>query len=184
MTMPSHEENPQPTPHAARTKLVVPILVTCLVILAGIYSPWILFVSFALLPTLLIRMIDKSKKRLLTFSVTGLNITGLMLALQHSYNAYGSSPQPGMLFQDWVNWVFPFGLAWVGALFFMAFPIAFASVMEIILQRREQRLKDKQKMLLEVWGTQLRQKTTNDNTQDDPDLEKKSGEKKGDNKKV
>ncbi len=184
MTMPSHEEQPESTEPDARSKLVVPILTTCLVLLAGLYSPWILFISFAMLPTLLIRTIDKSEKRHLTFSVTGLNITGLMLALQHSYSAYGASPKPGMLFEDWINWVFPFGLAWIGVLFFMAFPVAFASVMEVTLQRKEQRLKDKQKMLLEVWGTQLRQKATSTNEKDNPDLEKNMGKENGNNKTV
>ena len=174
MTTPSHEKEQQPTkdPRNLRTNLVAPILITCLVILAGLYSPWILFISFALLPCLLIRAIDKSEKRVLSFSVTGLNITGLMLALQHSYSAYGSSPASGMLFQDWVNWVLPFCLSWLGILLYMAFPVVFATVMEIILQRKEQRLKDQQKTLLKVWGTQLRQRTTASQRDNENDEEK------------
>ena len=160
MTAPSHEDKPQESekPPPKRGNLVLPILITCLVILAGLYSPWILFISFALLPSLLIRTIDKSHKRALSFSVTGLNVTGLMLALQHSYNTYGPSPRPGMLFEDWINWVLPFGLAWMGVLFFMAFPVFFATVSEIVLQRKERRLKAQQNLLLKSWGTQLRQR--------------------------
>ena len=180
MSVPSHEKEPQRTEalQETRTKLVVPILTACLVILAGLYSPWVLFISFAMLPTLLVRMVDKSKKRVLSFSVTGLNITGLTLALQHSYKVYGSSPQPGMLFQDWVNWALPFGLAWAGVFFFMAFPVFFTAVMKITLQHKEQRLKDQQKTLLEAWGAQLRQNTRSANKQDDEDSREKSREKK------
>ena len=129
MSVPSHEKEPQRTEalQETRTKLVVPILTACLVILAGLYSPWVLFISFAMLPTLLVRMVDKSKKRVLSFSVTGLNITGLTLALQHSYKVYGSSPQPGMLFQDWVNWALPFGLAWAGVFFSLLFSLLSSS---------------------------------------------------------
>ncbi len=180
MSTPSHEKEPQHSeaPRATRTKLVVPILTACFVILAGLYSPWILFISFALLPSLLVRMVDKSEKRVLSFSVTGLNITGLTLALQHSYKVYGSSPQPGMLFQDWVNWAFPFGLAWAGILFFMAFPVVFTAVTEVTLQHKERRLKDQQKILLKAWGAQLRQKATSATKQDDEDSGEKSREKK------
>ncbi len=157
----------EPPMQGSRAKLVLPILTACLVILAGIYSPWILFASFALLPTLLVRMLDKGEKRVLSFSVTGLNITGLMLALQHSYSTYGASPKSGELFQDWFNWTLPFGLAWIGILFFMAFPIVFASVMEIVLQHKERRLKDQQQTLLKAWGTQLQQKATSATDKDD-----------------
>ncbi len=176
MTTPSHEQEPHDSqvPPVAPSKFVVPILAACLVILAGLYSPWILFISFALLPSLLVRAIDKSEKRVLSFSITGLNITGLLLALQHSYNTYGSSPAPGLLFEDWVNWALPFGLAWVGILFFMAFPIVFASVMEIVLQHKEQRLKDQQKTLLKAWGTQITQKLSGSSKQDDEKDKEKS----------
>ncbi len=175
----SNEKKPQASQalQESRSKPVVSILLTCLVILAGIYSPWILLVSFALLPSLLVRMVDKSENHFLSFSVTGLNIMGLLLALQHSYNTYGSSPRPGMLFQDWVNWVLPFGSAWLGVLFFMAFPIVFAAVMEITLQHKERRLKDQQKILLKVWGTQLGQKTTAPPKQDERDDDKSEKEK-------
>ena len=170
---PSNEDKP----HLTRAKLIVPILIACLVILAGLYSPWVLFASFALLPSLLIRMIDKSEKRVLSFSITGLNVTGLMLALQHSCSTYGSAPQSGILFQDWVNWALPFGLAWIGILFFMAFPVVFAAVMEVILQNKERRLKEKQKNLLKVWGTQLGQKTTTLSEKEESSDKKKSVEK-------
>ena len=178
MSAPSPDDKPQSSAGTFPThrNLVIPILAACLVVLAGLYSPWILYISFAMLPCILIRMIDKSEKRVLSFSVTGLNLTGLMLALQHSFGIYGLSPAPGVLFKDWVNWLFPFGLAWLGILFFMAFPVVFAALIEIRLSHKERRLKEQQKALLQTWGTQLTQNTATpsggDDEKDENDEEK------------
>ncbi len=139
-----------------RTRIITSILFACLLIIAGLYSSWFLLISFAMLPSVMIRQIEKKERGALITSVTGLNVVGLTIALQHSYRKYGISPEPGMLFSDWINWVLPFGMAWLGILIFVSLPIVMAIILETMLQNKEQHLRKQQKLLLKTWGSQIK----------------------------
>lgn len=139
----------------SRAQIIIKIILICLVILAGLYSSWVLLISFALLPSVLIRQIDKKEKSTLIFAVTGLNATGLLMALQHSYKTYGIFPDSGQLFADWFNWLAPFGMAWTAILIFMIFPVALKTIIGMVLQNKEKKLREQQKTLLKDWGRQI-----------------------------
>ena len=137
---------------------VASILFACLLIVAGIYLPLVLLLSFAMLPSVLIRSFGKKENKDLIFAVTGLNFVGTILTLQYSYKKYGLNPEPGTLFADWVNWLLPFGMAWLGILIFMILPTIMAVILEITLQNKEQNLRKQQNSLLKAWGRQIRNK--------------------------
>lgn len=139
---------------------ITSILLACLLIIVGLYVSLVLLASFAMLPTVLIRNFDKKEKKDLITAVTGLNFVGTILALQHSYKKYGLTPEPGVLFADWFNWLVPFGMAWLGILIFMLLPTIMAIVLEIMLQNKERRLREQQKSLLKAWGRQIRHSPT------------------------
>jgi hypothetical protein len=132
------------------------ILVVTLVVFGGlIFLPTVIFLFFALLPTLAAYVVDRSPEKYEWVCVGGMNFAGaspFLLALwagRHTVEAAAAQ------LTDVFNLMAMYGAAGLGWLMFVALPPVVGVFMQISAQRRIAQLKATQTRLSQIWGPEV-----------------------------
>ncbi|HEY5608507.1 MAG TPA: hypothetical protein VIM38_09240 [Alphaproteobacteria bacterium] len=114
----------------------------------------VLFVGF--LPTLVAWLVDETSRRYSTRTVAGLNFVGVApFVLKLWSSGYNDIAGAGRLITDPFAIVVMFGTAAIGWLMFLGFPGVVAAFSTINANRRIAQIKERQRALVEEWGTAI-----------------------------
>jgi hypothetical protein len=125
--------------------------IICLLVVA-LPTAMVLFVGF--MPTLVAWLVDETKRRYSTRTVAGLNFVGVApFVLKLWSSGHNNIAGAGRLVTDPFTIVIMFGTAAIGWLMFIGFPGVVAAFSTIKAHRRIAQLKDRQRALVEEWGS-------------------------------
>ena len=127
--------------------------VLCMLVVA-LPTAMVVFVGF--MPTLIAWLGDETKRRYTTRTVAGLNFVGVApFVIKLWSSGHNDIAGAGRLITDPFAIVVMFGAAAIGWLMFLGFPGVVAAISTINANRRIAQLKDRQRALVEEWGTAI-----------------------------
>lgn len=122
-----------------------------------LFMPTVLLLAFALLPTFVAVIVDRSPQRYGGITVGGLNFAGVAPYLLDLWMVEHSVPYALDLLADVMALILIYGSAAFGWVLFVATPTLVSSVLTLTAGRRLTQLKAKQKQLLSEWGPEVAQ---------------------------
>jgi hypothetical protein len=123
-------------------------------LIVALPTAMVLFVGF--MPTLVSWLTDETKRRYCARTVAGLNFVGVApFVLKLWASGHNNIGGAGRMITDPFAIVVMFGTAAIGWLMFIGFPGVVAAVSTINANRRISQLKDRQRALVEEWGTAI-----------------------------
>ncbi|OPZ78567.1 MAG: hypothetical protein BWY78_00517 [Alphaproteobacteria bacterium ADurb.Bin438] len=128
------------------------LLIGILLVLSQFFLPSLIFLFFALIPTILSYITDHSKIRYKWLCVGSLNTAGAMpylFMLWFNDNSFSSAIE---LAFDMGHLSIMYGAAFAGFLIYIIVPPAVASYVQASNQKRLVNLKDSLQRLIDVWG--------------------------------
>ena len=125
-------------------------------ILIGIvFIPFVLFVFFALLPTLIVVGIDRTPDRVVTRCTVVANFAGLIHAVYYNISESNSLTNLRPLLLDWTNWALPFGFAAGGILVYFVSPYIISGFIRRRTKEKIDMLRVERRTLEETWGDSI-----------------------------
>lgn len=112
----------------------------------------VLFLSLAMLPTIVAYIIDRSPQKYATFCVGGMNFSGSFLYLMDLWAGERSVSSAMALITDVWTLLTILSAAAFGWMLFVAIPPVIATVLTVMAQRRLSLLRTTQLQLVQEWG--------------------------------
>ncbi len=132
------------------------ILALSLVVFGGLmFLPTVIFLLFALLPTVAAYVVDRSPEKYECICVGGLNFAGASPFLLTLWAGRHTVDAAAALLTDVFNLVAIYGAAGLGWMLFIALPPVVGVFMQMSAQRRIATLKTTQTRLAQVWGPEV-----------------------------
>lgn len=132
------------------------ILVISLALAFGLmFLPTVIFLVFAMLPTLAAYIVEKKPAKYEWICVGGLNFAGAAPFLLNLWMGRHTVETAGAMLTDVFTLMAIFGAAGVGWLMFMALPPVIGVFMQMKAQRRIAALKATQARLIATWGPEV-----------------------------
>lgn len=119
--------------------------------------PSVLLIAIGMLPAVAAFIIDRTRQRCLTLSISGLNFCGVfpyLLSLWSGDNSIGTAVD---LATDVFALLVMYSAAAFGWLLFMAVPPVVIAVLTVMTERRLVQLRAMQKSVIEEWGEDVAQ---------------------------
>lgn len=132
------------------------ILVISLALAFGLmFLPTVIFLVFAMLPTVAAYVVDKQKPKYEWICVGGLNFAGAAPFLLVLWSGRHTIDSAAAMLTDVFTLMAMYGAAGVGWLMFMGLPPVLGVFMQMKAQRRVAALKATQARLIATWGPEV-----------------------------
>ena len=132
------------------------ILVISLALAFGLmFLPTVIFLVFAMLPTIAAYIVEKKPAKYEWVCVGGLNFAGASPFLLNLWMGRHTVAAAGAMLTDVFTLMAMYGAAGVGWLMFMALPPVIGAFMQMKAQRRVAALKATQARLIATWGPEV-----------------------------
>lgn len=132
------------------------ILMLSLALAFGLmFLPTVIFVAFAMLPTLAAYIVDRNPDKYEWICVGGLNFAGCVPFLLRLWTGRHTVDAAAAMLTDVFTLMAVFGAAGLGWLLFMALPPMVGVFMQMRAQRRVANLKATQQRLIQTWGPEV-----------------------------
>ena len=118
-------------------------------------APTCALMLFGLVPSIVAYVVDRNTRPMLAFTITPLNLAGLMPYLLQLWTGGDQMPTVVHLLSNVYVWLVIYLAAGAGWLLFMGMPSVVALVLERSLDRRKARLKTLQRSLRDDWGPEV-----------------------------
>lgn len=115
----------------------------------------VVLLFFAMLPTLVRYIADRTPQKYATFCVGGMNFCGTFPALLELWTGSNTVSGAFNILTDVFSLAIIYGSAAFGWLVYMAVPPVFGAALTVMAQRRTQHLRAIQERLVEEWGEGL-----------------------------
>ncbi len=132
------------------------ILLLSLALAFGLmFLPTVIFLAFAMLPTLAAYLVDRNPDKYEWICVGGLNFAGCVPFLIRLWTVRHTLDAASDMLTDVFTLMAVYGAAGVGWLLFMALPPMVGVFMQMKAQRRIANLKATQQRLIQTWGPEV-----------------------------
>ena len=112
----------------------------------------IVLLLVGLLPTMVAFVVDKSSGKYATLCVGTMNITGIFPSIFALWTGQNNFSQAIQIITDIFDLVIMYGAAGLGWILYIIIPSAVGALLNIIAERRINRLRNQQKELINEWG--------------------------------
>ncbi|MGD9639378.1 MAG: hypothetical protein AB7U85_10060 [Alphaproteobacteria bacterium] len=128
--------------------LIMPVLI--------VIHPTIIFLSFAMLPTLIAFVLEKNKYQYKWLCIGGFNISGSFYYLLKMWFGSHTITEALNILLDVTSLIVIYGSACFGLLVYTIFPIIVGTLSQLAAYRRANNLKIVQQKLIENWGEEVK----------------------------
>ena len=143
-------------PQTGRNASWVPMLIAIMVVgMITISMASLVLLFFAMVPTIVAFLIDRTPQRYSTFCVGGMNFSGVFYYLMELWGGAHDVAQAFQILTDVFALLIIYGAAAFGWLLYLLVPPVVAAVLTVIARRRVESLRDIQTRLVEEWGEGL-----------------------------
>lgn len=119
-----------------------------------------IFFLAGMLPTIVARMVDRTKRKYYFSIVMGFNLAGVVPFMADLWRSDNSAAAVESMFADPYVWLVMYGMAAIGWVLIFTSPEAAMKVVRVLNQGKVQALEKEQRELLEEWGPELRRNDT------------------------
>ncbi|MBN2752291.1 MAG: acyl-CoA synthetase [Rhodospirillaceae bacterium] len=131
------------------------LLVSLAIFVALMFLPTVIFLVFAMLPTAVAYMVDRSSEKYEWVCVGGLNFAGASPFLLNLWTGRHTIDAAVSQLTDVFSLMAIFGAAGLGWMLFIALPPVVGVFMQFSAQRRITTLKTTQTQLVQTWGQEV-----------------------------
>lgn len=152
------QQTPRPKKVASRgqdrgTKLIGGIMVITLLMIVALPMMMVLF--FGMLPTLVVYFIDRTEEKYHTFSVGGINLSGVFPYLLDLWKAGDPFSAAQHILTNVFSLMVMLSAASFGWIMFLSIPPVIVAFLTVIAQRRVVLLRSQQVELIKEWGKEV-----------------------------
>ena len=137
------------------------ILFILIVFIAIAVHPTVIFLFFAMLPTIVAFMLEKNKHQYKWYCIGFFNVSGTFYYLLNLWYGSNTLEEALSILLDVTALIIIYGSACFGILVYIIFPIIVVTIMQLAAYRRVNHLKNVQQRLIENWGDEVKTIETN-----------------------
>ncbi|WNK01289.1 acyl-CoA synthetase [Thalassospiraceae bacterium LMO-JJ14] len=133
--------------------IVWSLLIFALLLIVAL--PTVMLIAFAMLPTIVAVIIDRTEERSAAFCVGGLNFCGMFPYLMDLWFGDHDLGQAIQILTDVFALAVMYGGACMGWMLYLSLPPVIASFIQVMSERRLEQLRKTQRQILDEWGDEV-----------------------------